>query len=145
MASLKEAQEKVVHYQVLGQKLQALDNRRQLLINKLMEVNSTISTVEELETSDKEKEILLPLGSGVYINGSIKDKEKIIVMLSREIAVDMNMKNTKETLGKNKKTLENGLRVVEDEMLRTQDEMQKLEPEVRDFVERQEKLSQSQA
>jgi len=143
MASFKEYQEKVMNYRLLGERLKGLENRRQLLIGKIMEIESTIDSIKEIE-SDSKADIVLPLGSGVFVNGSIKDKDKMMVMISRDIVVEMSLEKTKENLEKNKKTLENGLRITEDEMMKTQEEMEKLEPTVRDFIERQQKIEKSE-
>lgn len=139
MASLKEAQEKVMKYQLLSERMKMLDNRRQLLISKILEINSTTQTIQDLE-KDKESTIMLPLGSGVYVNGSVKNKDNLIVMLSRDIAIDMNIDKTKETLEKNKKTLENGLKIVEEDIIKIEQEMARLEPDVRAYFEKQQKI-----
>lgn len=139
MASLKEAQEKVMKYQILNERMRMLDSRRQLLISKILEVDNTSQTIKELE-KDKESSIMLSLGSGIYANGTIINKDKLVVMLSRDVAISMDIEKAKNTLEKNKKTLENGLKIIEEDMLKIEQEMTQLEPHVKAYFEKQQKI-----
>ncbi|MCX8178970.1 MAG: prefoldin subunit alpha [Candidatus Aenigmarchaeota archaeon] len=134
MVSLKEAQEKISRYQVLGEKLKMYDNRRQLLSARIAEVEMCQSTLSEVEEN---KETIVPIGGGVFIKAVIKDSDKMIYMISRDTAVEMDKEKIKENMQKNKKTLEEALNMIENDMMKIQEEMMKLEPEIRSFIEKQ--------
>ncbi|MBU5688033.1 MAG: prefoldin subunit alpha [Candidatus Aenigmarchaeota archaeon] len=139
MVSLKEAQEKISRYQLLSDKIRMLNSRRQLLISKIVELDMSSQSLEEIK--DK-KDILVPLGGGVFINASINDSKKTIITLSRDIAIETETEKAKEMIEKNKKTLEDALNIVETEMINIQDELVRLEPEIRSFVEKQRQLQE---
>lgn len=131
----KEIQEKLLKYQILKNKIEALERRRELLITRILEVENTISTLDEIKVM-KEKDIILPLGSGIYISGSLKDIKSMVVMISRDVAIDMNSDEAKESLEKNRNILENGLKAIENEMIKLSDELIKLEPEIRNLTQK---------
>ncbi len=129
MTDQKTLQEKVYRYQILEQSAKALAQKRELFINKMMEVENTLSTIEEIQKS-KGEEIFLPLGSSVYVPGTVKKKNKMIVGLGADVAIEKDVKKTKEILMKRKKVLEDGLKSVETQMLTVGNQMAKLEPEI---------------
>ena len=129
MTDQKTLQEKVYRYQILEQSAKALAQKRELFINKMMEVENTLSTIEEIQKS-KGEEIFLPLGSSVYVPGTVKKKNKMIVGLGADVAIEKDAKKTKEILMKRKKVLEDGLKSVETQMLTVGNQMAKLEPEI---------------
>ncbi|MEM5799404.1 MAG: prefoldin subunit alpha [Candidatus Aenigmatarchaeota archaeon] len=139
MVSLKEAQEKISRYQLLSDKLRMLNSRRQILISKIVELEMSLQSLEEIK--DK-KDILVPLGGGVFTNASITNAKKTLVTLSRDIAIEMETEKAKEIIEKNKKTLEEALNMVETEMINIQDELVKLEPVIRDFVKKQRQIQE---
>ncbi|MEM5777016.1 MAG: prefoldin subunit alpha [Candidatus Aenigmatarchaeota archaeon] len=139
MVSLKEAQEKISRYQLLSEKLRMLNSRRQLLISKIVELDMSSQSLEEIK--DK-KDILVPLGGGIFINANINDSKKTIITLSRDVAIETETEKAKEMIEKNKKTLEEALNMVETEMINIQDELVKLEPEIRSFVEKQRQMQE---
>jgi len=141
MVSLKEAQEKITKYQLLSDKIRILNNRRQILLTKIVELDVSRQSLEEIE-KNKDKDILVPIGGGVFINSSIKDSSKMIVTLSRDFAMEIKTDKAKDMLEKNKKTLEQALDDVETEMLNIQEELTKLEPEIRSFVEKQRQMKE---
>jgi prefoldin alpha subunit len=140
MVSLKEAQEKITRYQLLSDKLRMLNGRRQLLMTKIVELEMSSQSLEEIK--GKEKDILVPIGGGVFVNSSIKDSSKMLVTLSRDFAIEVDAEKAKEMLDKNKKTLEEALNDVENEMIKIQEELVKLEPEIKSFVEKQRQIKE---
>ncbi|MFH8080832.1 MAG: prefoldin subunit alpha [Candidatus Aenigmatarchaeota archaeon] len=136
MASLKEAQEKINKYQLLSEKLRVFNSRREALINKLLEIETSSESLKECMSSEK-KEILVHLGGGVFVNSLITDTSKVILNVSRDFAIKLDVEKAKEILEKNKKTLESALEMVENEMISLQDELEKLEPEIKSFLEKQ--------
>ncbi len=131
----EQDREKLVRYQILQQRIQVLDSRRNFILNRLIEVDNTLSSLDELK-QQKNKDIFLPLGSGIHAKGSLKDVDNMIVMIGADVAVDMSFDKTKRTLEDNKKVLENGLKTIEDEMIKSTEELMDLEPQVQEIVQR---------
>jgi len=131
----KELQEKLVRYQILESRVKALMKRRELLVTKMLEIDTTLSTIEGIEKKT-EKDIFLPLASGVYILGSLKKTKKMIVELGANIAIEETVEKTKKILKKRKNLLTKGLQAVENEMVNLSNEILKLEPEIRAMIEK---------
>jgi len=135
MSDQKNIQEKLVRYQVLEGRINALIKRRDLLITKMLEIETTLSSIGEIE-KNKEEEIFLPLGSSVHIPGTLKKTKKMIVELGMNIAVERNVEETKNILEKRKSILNSGLQAIEKEMVNLSNELLKLEPEIKALLEK---------
>ncbi|MCS7135259.1 MAG: prefoldin subunit alpha [Candidatus Aenigmarchaeota archaeon] len=134
MAELKEMQEKISKYKLLTERLKMFNNRREMVISKVMEIEACYDTLIEIKPN---QEIKVHLGSGVFVNSIIESTDKVLVTISRDFAMEVDIEKAKEMLVTNKKTLEQMLDMIETEMLQMQEELSKLEPEIRDFVEKQ--------
>ena len=131
----KGLQEKLVRYQILESRVKALIKRRDLLITKMFEIETTLSTIEEIRKKT-EKDISLPLGSGVHVLGTLKKTKKMIVELGANIAIEETGERTKKILEKRKNVLNKGLQAVEREITGLSNELLKLEPEIRAMIEK---------
>ncbi len=130
MVEQKDIQKKLITYQILENKANALMKRRELLITRIIEVESTLNSMDELEKSGGE-DILLPIGSSVHIKGGLKKVDKLIVELGANTAIESSVKNTKKILEKRKEIMENGLASLEKELVNLNNEIMKLQPEIR--------------
>lgn len=127
--------EKIVRYQVLQQRIKVLDNRRNLILNRLMELDNTLSSIQELK-DQKDEGVFLPLGSGIFVKGSIKDADKMIAIIGADVAVDMNFEKASKVLEDNRKVLDSGLKTIEEDMTKTTEELINLEPEIQEILQR---------
>lgn len=128
----KELQEKLTEYQMIQNTMEALMGRRELLITKIMEIDSTLNSIEEMKTG----EILMTLGSGIHIPGSLRKTENLIVELGADVAVEENVKNTKKILKKRRDIMENGLNDINAEAMRLSRRFASLEPELRNMMQK---------
>jgi len=61
------------------EQLNAVDIQAQLMQAALTDYYKAKMTIEQLRKSDEKSEILMPLGGGTFINGFVKDPQKILV------------------------------------------------------------------
>lgn len=101
------------------QKLQALmmqiqsyqgmlqDISRQVALTE-QAIGEMMATIDALSAIPKEKgtEALIPIGSGVYAKGQVKDKEKVILTLGASVHVEKTFSEAKAFLEGKKKILE---------------------------------------
>ena len=128
-------QEKLVRYQILDSRVKVLMKRRELLVAKILEIETTLVTIGEIEKK-KEEDLFLPLGSGVHVFGNLKRTKKMIVELGANIAIEESVEKTKKILKKRMNVLTKGLQTIENEMVNLSNEMLKLEPEIRAMMEK---------
>ena len=130
MVEQKDIQKKLVTYQILESKANALMKRRELLITRMLEIESTLNSIDEIKKTGGE-DILLPIGSSVHVMGELKKVDKMIVELGANTAIESTVEKTKEILEKRRKILENGLASLEKEMVNLNNEIMRLQPEIR--------------
>jgi len=135
MTNQNEVQKKLVRYQVLDGRIKVLSQRRELLLAKMLEIESTLNSIEEIKKS-KGEEILLSLGSNVFVPSSLKKTGKMIIELGSNIAIENTPEKTKEILNKRKSIIEDGLKTVQEELIKLSDEFSRLEPEIQMLIER---------
>jgi prefoldin alpha subunit len=135
MSDKEGIREKLIRYRILESRINALTSRRNLLVTKMLEIESTLNSIDEIEKS-QDKEILIPIGSNVHVPGRLERIDRMIVELGANVAIENSVEETKRILGKRKKILENGLTVLEREIVNLSNEMLKLEPEIRDLIEK---------
>ncbi len=135
MTNQKDIQEKLLRYQMLENQIKALNQRRELLLSKILEMESTLNSIQEIKKS-KGDEILLPIGSNVHVPGSLKKIQKMIVELGSNIAIETTPEKTKEILDKRKIILEDGLKTVEQQLMMISQELMRLEPEIQAMIQK---------
>ncbi len=140
----KEIREKLIRYQVLENQAKSLIERRNFLLTKIMEMDSTLDSLEEVMKS-KGDEIFLPLGSGVNVRGGLNKTDKVLVELGADIALECTTEKAKEILNKRKNAIENGLQRLERDIVDMGNELSVLEPEIRKLMGRSKSSSDLEA
>jgi prefoldin alpha subunit len=126
----KELQDRILAYRIFESRLNALMRQRELIVNKIVEINATLESMKEIEKSD---EALFSIGSEAYAKGRITDKERIIIEIGANIALEKNMKEAKETLEKRKEELEKSLAQIEEEAIKISSGLNSLAEEIREL------------
>jgi prefoldin alpha subunit len=133
MEKERELQEKILAYRIFESRLNALLKQRDLIVNKIVEINSTLESIDEIEKSD---EALFSIGSEAYVKGKIVDKEKVIIEIGANIAIEKNMKEAKETLEKRKREMEKSLAQIQEEAMKISSGLESLADEIRELSKR---------
>jgi prefoldin alpha subunit len=100
MEKERELQEKILAYRIFESRLNALLKQRDLIVNKIVEINSTLESIDEIEKSD---EALFSIGSEAYAKGKIVDKEKVIIEIGANIAIEKRHEGSKRNAREEKK------------------------------------------
>lgn len=79
------------------QQLESIDLQLQYLQSTLMEYQRAKMTVEQLSSVDANSEILIPVGAGTFINGSLKNASNVLIGVGAGIVIE---KPVTEALGK---------------------------------------------
>ena len=132
----KQIQERLVGYRLLESRLDALFNQRDLVANKILEIQTTLESVDEISKSDEE--ILFPVGSEAYTFGRAVDKAKLIVEVGAGVALEKTVEEGKQILNKRKEELQEVLQ----ELLKNADEvaaaMESLQTEIEGLASKSE-------
>ena len=134
MTNQNEIQKKLLRYQLLENSIKGLSQRRELLVNNIMEIESTLNSIEEIE-KNKGEEILVSMGSNVLLPSSLKKTGKMIIELGSSIAIEATPKETKKILDKRKRILQDGLKTIQEQLMKLSDEFSRLEPEIQALMQ----------
>lgn len=128
----KELQEKILTYRVMEARLDGLVKQRDMLINKIIELQSTLSSIDDLKKSDGE--VIFPIGSEAYKVARAIEKDKLIVEIGANIALEKTTEEGKIILDKRKKELENFINQVQQEIARVSNAISQLQPEIQEMA-----------
>ena len=131
----KNLRSKLLEFQLVENRLKVLESRRNLILSKIAEIERTIQCLDDVQKSG-ESEILLSIGSNVYVPGSLKKSEKILVELGAGVAVEKSVEGARSFLEKKLKILENGIASIENEMVNLSQRLNELGREIRKKVEK---------
>ena len=135
--SEKELQQKMMEYQMLEEKFKQMNQQRELFAAKMMELEQTKQIVEEMKKSKKEDDVLIPLGSGLFLPGKINKKEKMVIGIGADIIVEKDSEGVNKILEERKEILENGMENLQNNMLQIAQELQKIQTEFQKMMPEQ--------
>lgn len=134
MTDEKELQEKMLIYRTLESRLEALTRQRDVIGNKVVEIMSTVSSIDEIDKN--QENILFKLGSEAYTYGNIVDKNKILVEIGAGIVLEKSLEDGKETLNKRKIEMENILKEIQNNISEISNTMNRLGPEINELIQK---------
>lgn len=147
----EELQEKLLAYRSLESRLNSLANQQNMFASKIMEIQSTIESINEIKKQEKEanrnsaKDILFPLGSAAHVRGSVADKDKIIVEVGAGVALEKTADEAKEILEKRKKEIEDAMTVLQKDLQSISATMQEIESYAQELYAKAQKEGKFQA
>ena len=101
-----EVKEKLVQYQQIEEQLKQFNNFFQELNEKSAEINGVIQALEELKNTPTDKRILVPIASGIFIKGVLKDNREVVLNVGEGVCVKKSIDETKKLLGKRLRNVE---------------------------------------
>lgn len=90
-----KAQEVYMEFQVLEQRIKQLQQQLEAVTNHLMELNATGNSLEEFRKIKNEKEVFVPLSSGIFAKASVKDTSELLVNIGANVVVKKDIDSTK--------------------------------------------------
>lgn len=138
MTEKKELQEKILAYRILEARLDSLLKQRNMFASKLIEIQTTLQSIDEIEKS--KEEILFPIGSEAYTFGKVADKKKLIVEIGANIALEEGVERGKEILNKRKTEFENALDGIQKNIAEISSNLSQLGPEIKKLAKELEKI-----
>lgn len=124
----KEFQEKLLVYRILESRLDALMRQRDLVASKLVEIQTTLASVDELGKS--KETVLFPIGAEAFTFAKIADKNKLIVGIGANVAMDKTIGESKKILNERRVEMEEALDNIQKEIHQVMRNLEILEPEI---------------
>ncbi len=96
----KKMQELYTQFQLLEQHIKQTQQQVTTINSQLVDLVSTTKSLDDLKNVKSGTEILVPVSSGVYVKGEIKDNENLIVNVGANTTVKKNIEDTKKIIEK---------------------------------------------
>jgi len=103
----------------------AIIKERTKVEHMLIDTERTLSVLKELK-DNKNKEIMVNLGSGVYVNAKLENKEKLKFSVGAEVFVEKDLKEITKTIEEKKKNLAKNLKELQNLEIQTQNNLNQL-------------------
>ncbi|MEM5854784.1 MAG: prefoldin subunit alpha [Candidatus Aenigmatarchaeota archaeon] len=129
----RELQEKIMIHRLIEAKIESLLKQREALIKSLMEIEESINGIEELK--NKGDDVLFSLGSQTYIPCKIVEKDKIIVEVGANVAIEKSLEEGKQILQKRKEELSQSIANIEAAINQFSSGLKELREEIRKMME----------
>jgi len=130
----RELEERIVAYRILESRLDGLLKQRDMVVSKMIELDTTLKSMDDIEKSE---EVLFPLGSETYTFGKVIDKKRMIVEIGSGIVLEKTVEEAKEIMKKRRTELENILNNVQNEVMQVSSSLDVLGPEIRELSEKE--------
>jgi prefoldin alpha subunit len=125
----EDFQKKVVQFQILESNLKALQEKADELNQRIEEIQSTKTAIEELKQI-KPSNALIPLGSGNFVSGKIENVEEVIIGIGSGIAIKKKREDAIIVLDNTMKELERSLDDVRNHIMSIALQLEKLQEEL---------------
>jgi prefoldin alpha subunit len=124
-----DVQKKIVQFQILEANLKALQEREELINERLAEIENTKAAIEELKKT-KPGKTLIPIGSGNFISGKIDDTEELIIGVGSGVAIKKKREDAAEILDSKFKEFEKDLNELRNQGTTIAFQLAKLQEEI---------------
>jgi prefoldin alpha subunit len=136
MSKDEEMREKAVQFELLKQQVEAIENQIGELESRTNELIIVQQSINELK-GQKGKDILVPIGSGVLLKGSLVSDTEMLVELGANIVTEKSAKDTVEIIESQIQEIDRIKNQMRVDLVRFVTEMEKLEPEIMQYYSKQ--------
>ncbi|MEM3526424.1 MAG: prefoldin subunit alpha [Candidatus Jordarchaeaceae archaeon] len=116
----------LVELNAYEQQAQILQRRIDLINASLQEIALTSESLDELKNIDENNEVLMPLGSGIYVKARIIERKKVICSIGADIVVDKDITGAQLSLDQRSMALQNALQATGQQLQQTANKINEL-------------------
>jgi prefoldin alpha subunit len=95
----EQMQKLYFEFQVLEQSIKQLEKQSAMLNDQLIELVTTMQSLEDIKNVKEGTEILIPLSNGIYAKAELKDNKSMVVNLGANITGTKTVDATKSLIG----------------------------------------------
>jgi len=132
----QEVQQKLVLYQMLGQRLEQINEQARVLEQRMLELETTRQALDDLKGLKEGNEVLIPLGSGCYTHGKTEDSGGLLCDLGAGIMVNKSPQEAKAVLDGKRIEIERLSETLQREAKDAVAKMNELGPELQEFLQK---------
>ncbi len=129
-------QERYVEAQLIQKQVEQLRLQMQFIQEELREVQGGLAALDDIAKSKPDSEIMLPLANGIFVRGTLKETDRLLVGVGASVVVEKDVPSTKEILGQRQNILESNHIEFIQAIARMEERGRQLEGEMRTVIER---------
>lgn len=123
----QEQREAMQKYQQIQQQMEQVQEYIERVEENIQELDETREAVGDLEDQEIGSEILVPVGSGVFAVGELKENEKVVTDVGADSYEKKELEDAQELLGQRKSQMEDTRDELTETIQDLQEEMQELQ------------------
>jgi len=121
---------KQLELQMLGQQIQQIQQQMQSFEHQIGELRSVHDSVEEMSKTKEGTEVLIPLGSGVFVKGEIKDSKNLVMGVGSKVIIEKPAEHALEVINSQISEIEKVIIQIESELIKLTEKAQGLQMEM---------------
>ena len=91
-----KTQEIYMEYQSIDEHIKQLQKQLEVLTSHLVEMHSTSSSLDDLDKIKKDREMFVPISSGIFAKGMISNTSELLVNVGANVFVSKNISFSKK-------------------------------------------------
>ena len=80
--------------QLLEEQKKTISEQLSITENQISGINISKKTMEELQSAEKDHEIIIPIGTNAFAKARIIDPDKVIIPISRDMFIEKNLEDS---------------------------------------------------
>lgn len=129
-ANKDKTREKYLEFQMLLQQLQQLQENIGALEKHILDLNNLNENVESVSKLAGGDDILVPLGSGIFLRGALKDSRNFVMNVGANVCIDKTTDEAKAVISKQTADVNGVLVQMQEEAVRTVTRIQELQEDL---------------
>ncbi len=82
-----DLQKKYMEFQILQQQVQQMQQQLALVENQVTQLSSLRDALESLQSTPAKRDMLVPLGAGVFVKASLVDSKEVVMNVCAKVSV----------------------------------------------------------
>ena len=129
MVNKEKLKEKYMEYQLLMEQLQQLQENVSTLEKHTMELVFLTENLDSVSKTKIGQETLVPLGSGIFLKGSLKENSNVIMSVGSSVCIEKDIAEAKKTVSEQLGEVNQVLTQMQEEVGKTTFRLQELQNE----------------
>ncbi len=131
----EEVQKKVFELNMLREKLQEMEQQRLVIGRQLEALKQLVEDLDEVSMNEG-KEMMSPLGAGVFVKSKVADAEKVLVNIGSNCILEKKIPDAKRIVEEHSKKVKGSLEMLEQQISEINSGSAQIEKEVSELAQR---------
>ncbi|MCK4550822.1 MAG: prefoldin subunit alpha, partial [Candidatus Aenigmarchaeota archaeon] len=134
---IKIDQTKMLQLEILKEQGQQMAQQKSQISMQVQELEYTKNTIKDLKNAKKGTEMMIPIGTGMYVKGKIESVDDIITAIGGNVAVGKTLDDVKEIIDERMKRMKELETQIDSELENIDSEGEKLVKELQGAQEKE--------